>query len=267
MKEKESLLPSTDLAKQLDGTVASVLQSSSAIQGFERMFVIGEALAQLKAMLTPERMKPIMSMQGNKLGFRTDKDDKGGYDLETVKNCLLEAVLIGVQPFGNQFNIISGGTYITREGFGHLLSKVPGLTYEISPQLPRIKEDKSGAAVKMNIEWTLNGITKSKEIDFPIKSNAYASSDSILGKATRKARHWLYNNISGTGVEIPEGDVLDVDHKVVVTKTQGDKEEERIEQLILSAKDIKSLSSLQPHVTTDKLKGLYEKRESELITK
>jgi len=173
--------------------------------GFEKAFLVSNAIAELKNLLTSEYMNPIMNLQGNKLGFKTDKDSTGGYKEDVVKNCLIEAVLFGLQPTGNQFNIIAGNMYATKEGMGHLLSKISGLVYDIVPELPRIKEG-SGAVV-MNIEWTLNGHTRSKKIDIPVKVNNFMGTDAVLGKATRKARKWLYDTITGT--EIPEGDISD----------------------------------------------------------
>jgi len=204
--------PQTEIAKQLNSSVFSVL-SSDGLQGFEKAYLIASAASELKKLLTTEYMKPIMELQGNRLGFKTDKDKDGGYPEAVVKNCLIEAVLMGVQPFGNQFNIIAGNTYITKEGFGHLLSKIPGLNYTITPNLPRIKD--ASAAIVMDAEWTINGVTKTKQIDIPVKVNNYMGTDAVIGKATRKARHWLYNTI--TGSEIPEGDIQDADATVIKT--------------------------------------------------
>jgi len=125
------------IATKLNSSVSAVL-SANQVLGFEKAFLIASAVQELKLELTAEYMKPIMGLQGNRLGFKTDKDNAGGYTEAIVKNCLIEAVLTGVQPFGNQFNIIAGNMYITKEGFGYVLSNVKGLSYDIIPQLPRI---------------------------------------------------------------------------------------------------------------------------------
>ena len=194
-----------EVAIRLNQSVCNVIGQES-VQGFEKAYLVANAIAELKEMLTPEYMKPIMNLQGNKLGFKTDKDKEKGYAEDVVKNCLIEAVLIGLQPTGNQFNIIAGNMYATKEGCGYLLSKIHGLQYDIIPELPRIKD--GSAAVVMGIEWTLGGVTKFKKIDIPIKVNNYMGTDAVLGKATRKARKWLYDTITGT--EIPEGEAGEV---------------------------------------------------------
>lgn len=213
------------IATELNMSVAKVL-GADAVTGFEKAYLIANAAGELKRMLSPEYMKPIMDLQGNRLGFKTDKDiaqggGKGpGYQEDIVKNCLIEAVLTGVQPFGNQFNIIAGNCYITKEGFGYLLSKYPGLYYEITPELPRINADKTSAAIIMNVEWTINSISKTKKLEIPVKMNSFMGTDAVIGKATRKARAWLYNTI--TGSEIADGDIQDAE--VLNTKLNNEKE-------------------------------------------
>jgi hypothetical protein len=208
-----------EVAKQLNRSVLSVI-TSDQMQGFEKAYLISDAISELKDLLTTDYMRPILQLQGNKLGFKTDKDNTGGYPAEIVKNCLIEAVLTGVQPFGNQFNIIAGNMYVTKEGFGHLLSKIPALSYKIIPELPRIKENNTGAAIVMNVEWTYHGVTKSEKLDIPVKMNAYMGTDAVIGKATRKARCWLFNTINGT--EIADGDVTDIAANVVSSTINGE---------------------------------------------
>ena len=131
--------------------------SANKLKGFEKAYVLADATNKLQTLLTPDFMKPIMALQGNKLGFKTDKDAEKGYSESIVKNCIIEAVLTGVQPVGNQFNIISGNCYITKEGFKYLLDNYEGLSYEIIPKLPRINSDNTSAAIVMIIGWSLNG--------------------------------------------------------------------------------------------------------------
>lgn len=219
MEQKTALVPQTEIAKALNDNVLSVL-GNDKIEGFEKAFLIAQAVGRLRELLTAEVMKPIMNLQGNRLGFKTDKDilqggGKGpGYPMEIVRDCLIEAVLFGLQPYGNQFNIIGGNMYATKEGLGSLLNKFPGLDWTISAQLPRIKDE--SAAVVMEIEWIRGGEKKTKSIDIPIRVNKFQGADAVLGKANRKARKWLFDKVSG--VEVPEGDIQDADATVVGSK-------------------------------------------------
>ena len=229
----------TAVAEKLNHSIMSVI-GRDKVFGFEKAYLVSNAITEIKTLLTPEYMKPIMELQGNKLGFKSDKV----YSEDIVKNCLIEAVLYGLQPTGNQFNIIAGNMYATKEGCGYLLSKIQGLNYDIIPELPRIK-DNSGAVV-MNVEWTLNGVTKTKKIDIPIKVNNYMGTDAVIGKATRKARKWLFDTI--TGSEIPEGDISDLDKgpntSIDIDKINYDKERERILNHIKTA-TTEELNSLE----------------------
>lgn len=245
-----------EVAKQLNGVVLSVIGQQN-IELFEKAYLTASAIGQLKEALTPEYMKPLMALQGNKLGFRTDKDRDGGYPEAVVKNCLIEAVLTGVQPVGNQFNIIAGNFYITKEGCGYLLSKIPGLSYSISHQLPRIKDQ--SAAVVMEIRWTYKGTAGSKDLDIPIKVNSMMGADAVIGKAMRKARFWLYTTITGT--ELPEGDVMDVEARVISSKAPVTSAVDTREEEVLKA----ALVEIEKADTLEKLEAVKAKMGSEIL--
>jgi hypothetical protein len=209
-----------DVAIALDDAVFQVI-GADAILGFRKAFQVANATKQLKELLNDEYLEPIMLLQGNRLGFKTDKDTSGGYEKRIVKNCLIEAVLTGVQPYMNQFNIIAGNMYVTKEGFGYLLSNIKGLKYEIIPMIPKVEGTQ--ATVVMRITWSVGASeTEVREIEFVIKVNSYMGADAIIGKATRKSRAWLYNQV--TGVEVGDGDVAEVEtsKNTIVLQNQGD---------------------------------------------
>jgi hypothetical protein len=239
---------------KLNESITFALEANK-MQGFEKAYKLADATQQLKNLLTPEYLKPIMELQGNKLGFKTDKDGQSGYQPDTVKNCIIEAVLTGVQVVGNQFNIIAGNCYITKEGFGHLLKNVPGLTYEIIPQLPRVNQEQTSAAIKMQINWSFNkGQQETREIEFPIRMNKFMGIDAVIGKATRKARAWLYNNISG--LEIADGDIQDVPSTVVDSKLN-----EKVESSPKPERKKKYKNTVE--VEQDFLKGAITREEAD----
>lgn len=261
--ENKQLTVPKEVIKSLDSSVIAIVGAKN-IEGFEKAFMVSDAIGKLKEVLTPQYMKPIMNLQGNALGFKTDKDKTGGYDEATVKNCLIEAVLIGIQPVGNQFNIIAGNMYPTKQGFKYLLDGIKGLEYTVTKQLPRIKQDNSGAAVVCDIEWSINGGEKqTKSIDFPIKMNQYMGADGVLGKADRKAFAWLYNKINGT--EIPDGDVQDVEGRVVSSKLNEKPSEEEIElnrwkALFEDCKTPAELLKYKEQPMSEKARELYEEK-------
>lgn len=206
MTKETTQLTKTQL---IDQTVISVL-GAEKISAFERAHLVSDAIVKLTGLLDAQYMKPIMALQGKKLGFLTDKDKSGGYPLDVVRNCLIEAVLIGLQPTGNHFNIIAGNMYPTKIGLGYLLNKYKkdGVQFEIVCGLPKINESKTSAAIDAKITWKMpNEEEETTILPIPLKMDAYASVDSLVGKATRKARAWLLSQIIGT--EINDGEVED----------------------------------------------------------
>ena len=240
------------VSKELNNQVLAVLNNK--VEGFEKAFILSSAIMVLKEKLTPEFMKPIMFLQGSNLGFKTDKDKTGGYTEQEVKSCLIDAVLLGLQPTGNEFNIIAGNMYPTRQGFGSLLEKIQGLKYSIVYSNPIFSSDKNSATCKCLIKWELNSEKNEQEVEFPIKSNNYATADAILGKAERKARRWLFNKVKGT--DIPDGDVTDIPHieikpSINPTAIANEKEEKRILDHIENSKTIAELVGCKSKISPE----------------
>jgi len=254
----------TELIQKLDSSVIAVLSSDKLI-GFKKAYLVAQAISDLKKLLTPEYMKPIMELQGTRLGFKTDKDKEGGYKVDVVQNCVIEAVLKGLQPTGNQFNIIAGNMYITQEGYGELLNKIPNLQKDISFENIRITPDKQSALVSSIINWSLKSEEAKKSLELNIKVNQYMGADAVVGKATRKARKWLFETI--TGVETSDGDVSDVDYKIVSSKINLPSLEE-IKELVEEKKEKLTKIELQraqeiiDNNETNSFKKLYDNLKS-----
>jgi hypothetical protein len=265
-----AVMPTEDHAKKLEEVVLSVT-GKEGIMGFQKAFLMAEGIRKLKELLTNEYMAPIMELQGSKLGFRTDKDKgqggaKGpGYPLEVVKDCIVEAVLNGLQVTGNHFNIIAGNMYATKEGTGYKLNTMKGLTYEIVLSLPRINTDKTGAAVDATIKWSFKNENGSQVVPIPVKMDSYTSVDSIMGKARRKANAWLISRITGT--DFPEGETEEQTANVVSSKTNqksdADHELERWEALIKEASTVEELSFYENQIP-ESVREKFEARKKEL---
>lgn len=197
------------LAETLDNLTQSGLACADMTNSFAKAFTVARCVSELKQALSPQVMQPIMDLQGTPLGFRTDRDKNGGYDLNTVKEVLIEAAMAGLMPCGNQFNIIGGRMYPTKEGFTYLLAQVPNLSYTINQGVPVNKN--GGAIVHTEILWSreATGFSKPcrKVLDIPVRVNNGMGVDAILGKADRKAKCWLYNNV--TGRTLNDGEVED----------------------------------------------------------
>lgn len=191
---------------------------TTLLEGDEGAFTLtlkmSAAMQQLREMITPEMMKPIMALQGSSLGFRTDKDKEGGYPESVVKEAMIEATLKGFRMVNNETNIIASRFYAARDGFERIfrdLSKSGRLTdLRMSPGLPKTTGE--GAVVEYAASWNWKNskgdiIKDELKVTLPIKVNNGQGADAILGKAKRKMLAAIYSRITGT--EITDGDVDD----------------------------------------------------------
>jgi hypothetical protein len=115
----------------------------AASEDFFKPIVLAMAIQELKLALTPEAMSAIQALEGSALGFKTDLQNSK-YDVNVIKDCVIEAMLRGVGVAGNQFNIIKGQFYIARNGWEAKLRK-SGCT-EIVPTAGRPEDVLMGAA-------------------------------------------------------------------------------------------------------------------------
>ncbi|MDM1494964.1 hypothetical protein HX063_05990 [Myroides odoratimimus] len=274
-----STLPQNQLAaaEAINTQVLAVLSDKS--QNFTNAFAMANAITIIRNVLTPEVMQPILSLAGSKLGFRTDRDkpSKGQmpnpYPIETVKDCLIDAVLLGLNPTGNQFNIIASNMYVTKEGFTYLLKKVKGLKYSIIYPTVTFSNDKQTALVVCNITYRIGEEKEVKQIlEFTVKAGSYATSDSCIGKAERKAKCWLYNHIEGT--DLTDGDAEDINYtEVSSTRTSkedqiAEKERLRLKNHLEKADKFSTILQVKELVANSddlELQELYNSKESDLI--
>ncbi len=196
------------------------------MDGMLKSLAVSAGVQRIEEALTDEFIdEMVMPMQGKKIGFLTDRDDRGGYPRKTVKKCLIEAMFRGVGITGNQFNIISGNCYITKEGFEALCRNYPGVSnLDLHFDPPHSKG--KGAIVEGHATLKMNGddvrVPEDGKATFPIK-NKGAGVDAILGKAKRKLYKRVYKYISG--ISYPDGDaqdVVEVDAEVVSETDDND---------------------------------------------
>lgn len=185
----------------------AVLSQHSQIQA---SIAMSEAIEQMEHMITDEMVDKIKRLEGTKLGFRTDRDDKGGYRPDVIKKVWIEASLKGLYMTGNQVNIIANNLYVTKEGYEFLLgpSRMPDLKQlKMTPGIPEYLSDDI-ALVPYTASWVYKG--EADEIvdhKIPIRANKSMGYDALLGKAKRKMMALIHSRITGTSYG--EGDVDD----------------------------------------------------------
>lgn len=180
---------------------------------------VAKAIKDLEASLTREIMDEIMPLMNTSLGFLTDKDPSKGdepYPMAVVRKVMVEAIIFGVLPTNNEFNIIAGNFYCAKNGFRRKVREIPGLTdLKINIKVPTMKN--GGALVDCSATWKLNGKAMSIGIDetdkctIPVRVNRMQGTDAIIGKAERKLLARIYGRATGSEVTIPDGEIDDLD--------------------------------------------------------
>ena len=205
--------PTTLQRYQIDGATTDLIKTvvldgqkaiKDAAEGdFTATMLMGAAICDLQGLILQNKniTNMIMSLQGKSLGFRTDKDNAGGYDPNTVVACYTEAALKGLPPVGNCWNIISSRVYTTKEGFAYLLNRA-GVNYSLIPGLPENEKTLPNAMpgksalrtveVPITVKWDKN---RSEKLRFEIRVNNGMTADAVIGKAKAKALKWLYEQV------------------------------------------------------------------------
>jgi len=219
---------------------------------------VANAIDQLKAMLSKEVMAPIMKLQGSSLGFRTDKDQAGGYPEEVVREAFIEATLRGFKPVGNEMNILAGRAYYTKEGFEGSLIRLSrkGLIsdYRDDYSIPKIVSENE-AVVTASASWKCNGVVgKIENAQFSIKVNRGMGADGIIGKAKRKLKARVYERV--TGIAATEGDANDAIETTATRIASGSAAEQTT---------VESLSDEQKQLLTEALEPHAEKVNAFLV--
>lgn len=132
-------------------------------------------------------------LAGQKFGFRTDQN----YPTETLRSCIIDAILLGLAPTGNQFNIIKGNCYPTKEGYTNLLKKI-GVDYKIEI-LPNTSQDNSYAIMPCRVTYTYGTAKNMKwDKDIVIPKRGNENHDLLAGKANKRIKQALYEYLTGT---------------------------------------------------------------------
>lgn len=192
--------------------------TSNAGAAFEAAGIV----VRLRAVLTNEVMGAVfMPLMNTHVGFITDRDPskvnkKTGevpqpYGVEVVRDALIDAAFMGLLPTGNQFNIISGRMYPTKEGFTSLLRRLGAKYFITKTPLPDVSP--TCAAVCCKVSYEYQGEKNSFTITATVKKDGYSSMDQIKGKAERQAKKALYEYLTGCDLGEVEDDLPTADEQ------------------------------------------------------
>ena len=180
---------------------ALALSQIPAVQAAARR---AETIRRLWDAITDGVLRYLEPLINTPLGFKCDK----AYDDNTLRSCIVQALLLGARLTDNEFNIIQGRAYLTREFFVRVLSENADLTnLRVSYGVPKITAD--GALVSVSATWMLGPVADSLDADIPIGTRGKETVDNILGKASRKFLSRVYARVTGSKFAVPEGEIED----------------------------------------------------------
>lgn len=182
---------------------------SANVNDFGIQLKIAEYIKQIHESLDDDCMTTLMFLQNKSIGFLTDKF----YPEEVVKNCIVEAMIRGLRPVGNEFNILAGRFYATKEGLQRLLYSHPNV------EKVEIKNEPVKNAQTSNWAVTFKGNISLKDGNKILVDQTFRISgtrgnfefgiDVILGKAHRKLYKELVQQLNNNIMAIPDGDIHD----------------------------------------------------------
>ena len=268
MEENKSLVISNkniEIAQVVDNKIKSLLKSGYT--GLALTIAKGEVCKAIEQFLDDEKMEIVLSMKGKQYGFKTDEATSGAYSKPIVKDCVVMALLSGVEITNNEFNILSGNCYITKNGVIGILKKM-GVWHEVSFGTYQTKETATGAKfgyMPVTIKWMENGKLQSKDLDMPVNKFDKTKEEALRGQAGRDARQWLIEKITGTA--LPTGDtVSDVDlgyaEEVKTTEIHETKKQTNPETKEQANTDIKQQVEVLGEVINDT--ALTKKQEDKI---
>lgn len=205
-----------ELARRIDSLAREGCSIFSGVQSFESALASAELMKEMRDLLTPEVMGPIMELMNTDLGFQTDRpSDKhpAPYSMHEVRDVLCEALLRGFRPVGNEFNIIAKRFYPALNGFRRKLTDkqtFAGLrNLRDSYEVPKMTN--GGAVIKCRAEWEIGGKKDSFEAEIAARLNTGMGVDAALGKAQRKLLKRVHDILAGyESPEFPEFEAVDV---------------------------------------------------------
>lgn len=218
-------------AKNIDETASSAMAIFEQAGDFASEIAVAQAIVDLRAMLTPEIMAPVMALMNTELGFATDRDPKkpvngqapAPYSVDVVKEVFIESRLRGFRTCGNEFNIISGRFYGAKNGFERKVRELTKGTCECSFDAPVLSQDGKSAKVKCRATWMFNGqrqdlgVRPEDACELSVKINAFMGADGAQGKAERKLYKRIVQRLTGRTIE--DGEVNDRDGSIEVDAT------------------------------------------------
>lgn len=167
-----------------------------------------------KVLNTPEVAAMIMSFQNSAIGFLTD-NKKDGYSQEIVIQAAQEALTAGAYLHGNEFNIIASRCYLAQSFFirkvrEYCSENLIKRQFQYNCKFAETEGKQKKFKVTVKILWTYPGKEQIEQIQG--YNLVGMSEDQVIGKATKRANQWLYNEMTDNNYALApdESEIIDM---------------------------------------------------------
>lgn len=281
-QKKETQLVKPEMLQKFNNiqdqiTSIELFEKNGAVNMMAVAAAKANVIAQLHLLLDENLVGNIKkTLENTNLGFKTDKA-QGGYPLATIRTALVESAIKGFYWHNNEFNIIAGNCYFTKEGLKGFMDRSPRFSdVRLSFGVPKVEKENQRAIIEVKATWKYDGVEDRIDATIPIKWNSYTTDDAIIGKANRKLRariieqatgnvipeaeaeeylNEVKNNFEDTTYEVEETDDLD--------EVFGEEAEQEIDQSINEAEQANDMEVESAEDVAEDTNTLSEKAKEE----
>lgn len=210
----KELSKNTEIMNSLISDISKIDENWSH---YEKSLAYGYYLTRIKEQISGKPLEIIKSLMNTGIGFKTDKPSKTDnslYSDEIIKNCVVQAIMHGLRIHGNEFNILGGNFYATKEGLDRIVHDNPLLEEKVREKVKGFRQDEKTSIWGISFEYSYKLKNESKvieEVTVYVKGkqgNYETAFDAVMGKAKRKLFKVIYNDMT-QGFKLEDADDVD----------------------------------------------------------
>lgn len=178
-------------------------------------FIRARAVRELEKAITDELLTDIVALQNHPMGFKTDRQPgkSSPYSKAELRPVVVQALSMGASFDGNEFNVLAGNLYLTKEYYSRQCKDVGVRELKVhlgSPARQKFDEKSFLFLVAASATWRFADRLMSLEWDviegesdnrLIVKGYSTSSIDEIHGKCRRRVLKAIFEEVSGISLE------------------------------------------------------------------
>lgn len=219
----------------MNSLIKDVQNLATNLNGFEKSMAYGYYLNEIRNQFTGKALELIKNLMNTGLGFKTDRNpkdpmckNKEPYSDDIIRDCATQAVMHGLYIHGNEFNILGGNFYATKEGLERIVNQNPNLERSVKEIGKGFKQNPENGIWGLSFEYEFKLKDRQEVKDSVVvyvrgkQGNYEIPFDAIMGKARRKLLKTIYNKMTN-GFWLEDADDIDEIDSVKVLVDTGAK--------------------------------------------